>query len=106
MKPLSYYSANPMPHPVLGDDGTQRYRVPAQHLISLQLAAGSTLTLHDPEGQQEAQIMAFDAQGKPAINSLGTEANSDIGYLRQWMDTNNHSSCKGISVLGAVRPFP
>lgn len=101
MKPLSYYSANPMPHPISGDDGTQRYRVPAQHLISLQLAAGSTITLHDPEGQQEAQVMAFDAQGKPAINSLGTEANSDIGYLRQWMDANNHSSCQGISVLGA-----
>ncbi|MCS5557948.1 MAG: DUF1989 domain-containing protein, partial [Oceanospirillaceae bacterium] len=67
----------------------------------LQLAAGSTLTLHDPEGQQEAQVMAFDTQGKPAINSLGTEANSDISYLRQWMGANNHSSCKGISVLGA-----
>ncbi|MFQ3212463.1 MAG: hypothetical protein ACI9AH_001912, partial [Oceanospirillaceae bacterium] len=78
MKPLSYYSANPMPSPVLGDDGTQRYRVPAQHLISLQLAAGSTLTLNDPEGEQEVQLMAFDSNGNPALESLGVTANSDI----------------------------
>lgn len=69
MKPLSYYSANPMPSPVLGDDGIQRYRVPAQHLISLQLAAGSTLTLSDPEGEQEVQLIAFDSNGKPALES-------------------------------------
>ena len=101
MKPLSYYSANPMPSPVLGDDGIQRYRVPAQHLISLQLAAGSTLTLSDPEGEQEVQLIAFDSNGKPALESLGAAANSDIAPLRNWMDANDQTSCQGISIFGA-----
>ena len=101
MRPLSYYSANPMPHPVMGADGTQRYRVPAQHLISLQLAAGSTITLHDPEGEQEAQLIAFDKDGKADLASLGAAANSDIAPLRKWMDANDHKSCQGISIFGA-----
>ena len=101
MNPLSYYSANPMPHPVMGDDGTQRFRVPAQHVISLRLAAGSILTLNDPEGEQEVQLATFDNAGKPAINSLGVAANSDIASLRQWMGSNNHISCQGISIFGA-----
>ena len=105
MKPLSYYSANLMPHPVAGDDGTQRYRVPAQHLISLQLAAGSTLTLHDPEGEQAAQLIAFDATCKVNLASLGAAANSDIKPLRAWMDANNHKSCQGISVFGKNKWF-
>ena len=101
MKPLSYYSANPMPSPVSGDDGIQRYRVPAQHIISLQLAAGSTLTLSDPEGEQEVQLIAFDSDGKPALESLGAAANSDIAPLRNWMDANDQTSCQGISIFGA-----
>ena len=101
MTPLSYYSANPMPPPVLGDDGTQRFTVPAQHVIALKLSAGSTLTLNDPEGGQEVQLAAFDNEGNPAINSLGVAANSDIASLRQWMDSNDHVSCQGISAFGA-----
>lgn len=56
--------------------GSERYRVPAQGSIVIELRPDDRLTLIDPEGGQQGELLVFDQQGNSSPDALGIEANA------------------------------
>lgn len=62
--------------------GSERYRVPAQGSILIELLPGDRLALIDPEGGQPGELLVFDSRGRPAPDALGVPAHDAPDGIR------------------------
>lgn len=72
------------------EPGLERYRIPAQGSIIVELQAGDRLTLIDPEGGQPGELLVFDRNGKSMPGALGVTAGAEPESIR--------------AILGAAQP--
>jgi len=56
---------------------TERYQLPAGGTLVLSLAAGESLDVSLPTGHGTVELLAFDAQAKPALGTLGLQGGSE-----------------------------
>lgn len=73
--------------------GLERYRIPAQGSIIIELFPQDRLTLIDPEGQQSGELAVFDQQGRSSTGLLSIQANSKAEGIHTVF--NGQSSCAG-----------
>jgi aminomethyltransferase len=59
----------------------ERHRVAPGGLSVVALEAGDHLDVRDVEGCQEAQLLAFDSQGRCALAALGLSGNPDARFI-------------------------
>lgn len=70
--------------PAAGPTGprSERYRIPAQGSIVVELHPDDQLTLIDPEGEQPGELLVFDQQGASSPDALGLTANAEPEGIR------------------------
>ena len=77
----------------------ERYRVPAQGVVVVNLERGDRITVIDPEGMQPGAITAFDTTGAAGPGPLGLAANGDGIELKRMIggdsDSASASNCAG-----------
>jgi len=83
--------------------GSERYRVPAQGTIMIELYAGDRLTLIDPEGGQPGELLVFDQQGRSIPDALGVSANAGAEGVRSILGSPHRGDGSVPRVLAGLR---
>ncbi len=74
--------------------GVERYVVRAGGITALELAAGDTIELVNPEGMQVGEITVFDTQGKSDMQFIGARADGNADGFKSILGGNDASAIK------------
>ena len=72
----------------------ERYRVPANGSILVDLNPGDRLVLQDPEGGQPAEIISFDQSGKSNLGIFGKSESKSAKGLHDILESGTQSSAR------------
>lgn len=81
----------------------ERYRIPAQGSIVIELHPDDRLTLVDPEGGQPGELLVFDQHGKPSPGALGVEANAGSDGIRSILGSGPREESASLVVSRLTR---
>jgi aminomethyltransferase len=67
----------------------ERHRVAPGGLIVIALEAGDRLSVSDIEGDQSAELLAFDEQGREALAALGLSAHAEADFITRELNVSS-----------------
>jgi len=70
--------------------GMERYRIPANGAVSVNIDAGDQLVFIDVEGGQCCELVSFGCDWSAHINCLPLERTNNNGRIRDWLNSADH----------------
>ena len=79
--------------------GVELYRVKGGGSVVVQLRAGDSLTVTDPEGLQACEIAAFDGEGRSVPEALGAKTPRDAVGIRAVLAAKSEDAGRAVGAL-------
>ena len=84
------------------DPSLERYQVKGGGTVVVRLRSGDTITIHDPQGRQVGEVIAFDRNGHPAPGALcdhPVQKPTGLGSILANRDINTQPLAQRLSAL-------
>ncbi|HAU11821.1 MAG TPA: aminomethyltransferase, partial [Gammaproteobacteria bacterium] len=85
------------------DPSLERYQVKGGGIVVVRLRPGDTITIQDPQGRQNGEVIVFDKNGRPAPGALSNHSvqkPTGLGSILSDRDINTRSLTEQLSASG------
>jgi hypothetical protein len=80
----------------------ERYQVKGGGIVVVRLRPGDTITIQDPQGRQDGEVIVFDKNGRPAPGALSNHSvqkPTGLGSILSDRDIDTRSLTQRLSAL-------